>query len=553
MTVAVNARSIDYAEDGVTVAFPVPWRFNTPTDIKAQRTAIDGTVTTLAYGAGYAVTGGDTDAGGELTVTAPGAAGGSLSIWSETSRAQTADYVQSSTFPAETHEQRLDNLAMVDQEQDREIGRSVRVPRGEQGFVLDPVELRQALPFALFDAADGRLTAASADRMADALIAAILALLGSAYRGNTGAPGIVTANSGVQTTGWTTDVGGSGATSAWHALSPPVGPFTNSAGGDDRVRASLIANVGRFNQGPTGHATYYDTVIAFGLNMTQAYVPQNTAMPSASYRIESKFAQGGPTDVFAVEFHTSMHSNDAVPVEFRTFSAFVPHKKADWAQYAGNTLRGGQLSLMDGSISPDISGHERVKFDFRPGNNVINISKNGAERAPGFSWDSNNVYVCRQINAAGNAFVSLPYVDASDAYMGSAASSTVGAIRVDPTFGLRSLYTEFGLSPAAGDTFRFSTINGNIVGNYTASRFDANVSGDLKWELNNTGAGKTIFDLTSSGGTVEYRAQGVKVVGARGAAVPDAAGGATVDVEARAAINALLARLRAATGHGLIA
>lgn len=43
---------------------------------------------------------------------------------------------------------------------------------------------------------------------------------------------------------------------------------------------------------------------------------------------------------------------------------------------------------------------------------------------------------------------------------------------------------------------------------------------------------------------------GVKVVGAQGAAVANAAGGATVDAEARAAINALLARVRT---HGLIA
>jgi len=43
---------------------------------------------------------------------------------------------------------------------------------------------------------------------------------------------------------------------------------------------------------------------------------------------------------------------------------------------------------------------------------------------------------------------------------------------------------------------------------------------------------------------------GTKVVGAQGAAVPDAAGGVTVDAEARAAINTLLARCRA---HGLIA
>jgi len=43
---------------------------------------------------------------------------------------------------------------------------------------------------------------------------------------------------------------------------------------------------------------------------------------------------------------------------------------------------------------------------------------------------------------------------------------------------------------------------------------------------------------------------GTQVVSAQGVAVADASGGSTVDTEARTAINALLARLRA---HGLIA
>lgn len=47
-----------------------------------------------------------------------------------------------------------------------------------------------------------------------------------------------------------------------------------------------------------------------------------------------------------------------------------------------------------------------------------------------------------------------------------------------------------------------------------------------------------------------YQVNSIQVVGAQGAAVSDASGGATVDAEARTAINTLLARLRT---HGLIA
>lgn len=49
--------------------------------------------------------------------------------------------------------------------------------------------------------------------------------------------------------------------------------------------------------------------------------------------------------------------------------------------------------------------------------------------------------------------------------------------------------------------------------------------------------------------SVNYLVGGTQVVGAQQVAIPDAAGGATVDAEARAAINALLAAARL---HGLI-
>lgn len=59
---------------------------------------------------------------------------------------------------------------------------------------------------------------------------------------------------------------------------------------------------------------------------------------------------------------------------------------------------------------------------------------------------------------------------------------------------------------------------------------------------NNTGINLAAGDV--------YKIDGTQVVGAQGAVVADAAGGVTVDTEARAAINTLLARLRT---HGLIA
>ena len=63
-------------------------------------------------------------------------------------------------------------------------------------------------------------------------------------------------------------------------------------------------------------------------------------------------------------------------------------------------------------------------------------------------------------------------------------------------------------------------------------------------------AAPTVSATSDVGTNGVFRVDGVQVVSNRGAAVADATGGATIDAEARTAINSLLARLRA---HGLIA
>ena len=75
---------------------------------------------------------------------------------------------------------------------------------------------------------------------------------------------------------------------------------------------------------------------------------------------------------------------------------------------------------------------------------------------------------------------------------------------------------------------RFDSTTGLVVQNSTGTLSDAGV-------MNVDGS---------------YQVDGTQVVSNRGAAVADAAGGATIDAEARTALNALLARLRT---HGLIA
>ena len=96
------------------------------------------------------------------------------------------------------------------------------------------------------------------------------------------------------------------------------------------------------------------------------------------------------------------------------------------------------------------------------------------------------------------------------------------------------------------------TSNGVLYGN-AAGALQVTAQGGTNTVLT-ASAGAPVFSATPTVTTVNattgYNQGGTQVVGAQGAAVADAAGGATIDAEARTALNTLLARLRT---HGLIA
>ena len=115
-----------------------------------------------------------------------------------------------------------------------------------------------------------------------------------------------------------------------------------------------------------------------------------------------------------------------------------------------------------------------------------------------------------------------------------------------------------GVKRYAYSSTTFTTPNGS----WGASGIDLLTSDEYKingvTKLTETGLGSTVVSSNlSSVGTLttvntsgDYNVDGVRVVSNRGAGVTDASGGATIDAEARTAINDLLARVRV---HGLIA
>lgn len=142
MTVAAQTPTISYIEDGSTTAFPVPFRYDSPADLRARRLLADGTTVALANGTAFTATPGPTNAGGTLTLTTAGPSGARLTIFRRTARTQAADYIANGAFTAESHEQALDKAMLVNQEQDVDLASTIRVPPGETGAALPAVSVR---------------------------------------------------------------------------------------------------------------------------------------------------------------------------------------------------------------------------------------------------------------------------------------------------------------------------------------------------------------------------------------------------------------------------
>lgn len=154
MTVAVQVPEISYAENGVTVSFPVPFRYDDPGDLRALRRLANGTIVDLINGVDFTATPGPTNAGGALTVVSAAPAGVKLTIWRETERSQETEYIESGPFTAASHQKAMDKAMLVAQEQDRELDRSLKVPPGLQAPEVNPLGLSEG---DLLEFRDGKL------------------------------------------------------------------------------------------------------------------------------------------------------------------------------------------------------------------------------------------------------------------------------------------------------------------------------------------------------------------------------------------------------------
>ena len=117
MTVSSTTTRVSFSGDGSTTVFAYTFKIFDDDDITVILRSSTGTETVQTKTTHYSVSGvGNTNGGNVTMVTAP-ATGETLVLRRTSAQTQTTDYVANDPFPAATHEDALDKLTFLAQEQ----------------------------------------------------------------------------------------------------------------------------------------------------------------------------------------------------------------------------------------------------------------------------------------------------------------------------------------------------------------------------------------------------------------------------------------------------
>lgn len=161
MTVSTEVNKNVYVGDGVTVSFAVSFPILDETHLAVEIKDVNGVITEKVIIADYTVngTGNDTgrtnySSGNVVFGTAP-LSTDTITIKRSIPILQETDYVENDTFPAESHEEALDKLTMIAQQQGEESDRTLKIDSSVTGFntTIPTPEAGKVLRYN--DAADG--------------------------------------------------------------------------------------------------------------------------------------------------------------------------------------------------------------------------------------------------------------------------------------------------------------------------------------------------------------------------------------------------------------
>lgn len=142
MTVVENQRTREqYTSDGTGVSFPFRARLLDISHLKVVATRGSSNVE-LTLNTDYTVSGTETDGiypdGVTVVLNSAEASGNRITLYREVPDSQLTDYINFSTFPAESHEAALDKLTMLVQDLKRQIDRALTV---SETYPADSIQL----------------------------------------------------------------------------------------------------------------------------------------------------------------------------------------------------------------------------------------------------------------------------------------------------------------------------------------------------------------------------------------------------------------------------
>jgi hypothetical protein len=129
MTVSSTTTKNSYSGDGSTTVFAYGFKIFAAADLKVILRSSTGTETVQTLTTHYSVSNVGNTNGGNVTFGSAPASGVTVVIRREAALTQATDYVANDPFPAATHEDALDKLTFLAQQQQEEIDRSIKLSR----------------------------------------------------------------------------------------------------------------------------------------------------------------------------------------------------------------------------------------------------------------------------------------------------------------------------------------------------------------------------------------------------------------------------------------
>ncbi len=132
MTVSSTQSRKDYAGDGATTQFTVPFFYIENADVVATLRSTGGTETTWTDGTQYTLTGAGNPSGGTLTAVSTGTdytpqSGETLVIKRKEQFTQPSDFAVAGALPSETIEEGYDRAVMLAQQLSEDLGRTAKL------------------------------------------------------------------------------------------------------------------------------------------------------------------------------------------------------------------------------------------------------------------------------------------------------------------------------------------------------------------------------------------------------------------------------------------